>query len=813
MGGVAMPMTDRVERLRKNLFSVKPEICPERARYFTEAMKEYEGEPIALRRAKAFSRVLANMSIYVLDGELIVGNQASKPRSSPIFPEYSVEWLEKEFEGTPYRFDQRPGDKFYYDAETKKEILEILEYWKGKTVFENLRKNLPEDCRTAWDLGVIDDTWVSSAGYGNVIVDYDMVLSKGLNDSIRRANEHISRLALTRPGEIKKLWFLQAVIITNQAVMNFANRFAAKLHEMAAAESDAARKAELATMASNCANVPANPARNFWEALQSVWFILLALQIETNGHAISLGRFDQYLWPFYEKDMTKGNLTREMALELVEAFFIKANEPNKLRSWPDTEFFLGYQMFENLTIGGQTADGKDAVNEVSYLCLDACGDLELFTPSVSVKWFEGASDGFLDRSLQVVQEHKGGQPAFYNDLSMMRILRNMGIAEEDLYNWAPVGCIEGCIPGKWDFSVAKGSWLNTAKVLELALNNGTDPNTMITLCQGTGDLTTFKSMEEVMGALKKQLHYYMELQVITEHVNDEMHQRIDVNAFRASLIQDCIGRGLSLLDGGSIYAADGGPTAGTITAGDSLAAINKVIFEKKWLTGAQLLHALRTNFQDDSTSPTGAEIRQILLNKAPKFGNDNDEADQWSSAIADYIGSTYQKDFRNSRYGKGPIPCCYAYSQSPVTGNIAFGSFVGATPDGRVARAPVNNGISPSNGSEKVGPTAAVNSVAKLPSIWFQKGAIFNMRLTPESLPSEEGRKRAIGLIKTLFQKYGLHVQFNVVGTETLQDAQAHPQKYSDLMVRVSGYSALFTPLSKQVQDDLIQRMEFELAK
>jgi formate C-acetyltransferase len=808
-----MAMTDRVENLRKNLFSVKPEICPERARYFTHAMQEHEGEPIALRRAKAFAHVLATMSIYVLDGELIVGNQASKPRSSPIFPEYSVDWLEREFAGEPYPFDQRPGDRFYYTEEAKKEILDIIHYWKGKTVFENLRKNLPENCRAAWDMGVIDDTWVSSAGYGNVIADYDMVLNQGLNDSIRRANEHIARLDLTQPGEIKKLWFLQAVVITNEAVIHFANRFAAKLQDMATAETDTSRKGELATMASNCAHVPANPARNFWEALQSVWFILLTLQIETNGHAISLGRFDQYLWPFYDNDIRKDNLTENMALELVEAFFIKANEPNKLRSWPDTEFFLGYQMFENLTIGGQRADGKDAVNGVSYLCLDACDDVKLFTPSVSVKWFEGTPDAFLDKALQVVEGHKGGQPAFYNDLTMMRILRNMGIAEEDLHNWAPVGCIEGCIPGKWDFSVAKGPWLNTAKVLELALNNGTDPNTRITLCPGSGDLSTFLTMDKVMEAFKKQLHYYMELQVITEHINDEMHQQIDVNAFRASLIQDCIGRGLSLLDGGSVYAADGGPTAGTITTGDSLAAINTALFEKKWFTGAQLNHALRTNFQDDSTSPKGAEIRQVLLNKVPKYGNDNDEGDRWSSAVADYIGRTYQKDFRNSRHGKGPVPCCYAYSQSPVTGNIAFGSFIGATPDGRLARAPVNNGISPCNGAERLGPTATVNSVAKLPSIWFQKGAIFNMRLTPESLVSEEGRKRAIGLIKTLFQKYGLHIQFNVVGTETLRDAQAHPENYSDLMVRVSGYSALFTPLSKRVQDDLIQRMEFELVK
>lgn len=803
-------MTPRIQKLRSGVLQARPEICPERARYFTASMMRSEGEPIVLRRAKGFAEVLKNMSIYVLDGELIVGNQASKPKASPIFPEYSVEWLEREFNGDPYHFYDRPGDRFYYSEETKSEILGLLDYWRGKSVFENLRKNLPENCRLAWDMGIIDDTWVSSAGFGNVIVDYEMVLKEGLRGVINRAKDRIGRLDLTQPGEVNKYWFLQAVITANQAVIDFAERFARKCLEMAEVEADPKRKQELELIAQNCLNVPANPARSFWEALQSVWFVLLALHIETNGHAISLGRFDQYLWPFYQKDRECGRITREEALELVEAFFIKTNELNKLRSWEDTAFFLGYQMFINLAIGGQTADGRDAANELSYLCIEACEELKLFTPSVSVKWFEGTDDKLILRALEATEKHKGGQPAFYNDLAFMRILKNMGIKDEDLYNWAPDGCIEASIPGKWDFA-AKGPWLNVAKVLELTLNGGTDPNSGIALCPDERNLATFKNMDDLMDAFKKQLHYYMELQVITEHINDEMHKQIDINAFRSSLIHDCIERGLSLIEGGSVYSADGGPTAGTITAGDSLAAIDTLVFKEKLLTGEQLLHALRTNFEDMTTVPTGEEIRQLLINRAPKFGNDDDEADRWSQAVADYIGSTYQKDFRNSRYGKGPIPCCYAYSQSPVTGNIAFGSFIGATPNGRKAGEPVNNGMSPCNGAEKNGPTAAINSVGKMPSIWFQKGAIFNMRLSQRSLSSPEGRQRVASMIKVLFKKYGLHIQFNVVDNETLRDAQKHPEKYQDLMVRVSGYSALFTPLHPKVQEDIIQRTEFAI--
>lgn len=804
-------MNSRLEKLRDELLDTTPEICSERAKIFTESMKRSEGEPIVKRRAKSFHEVLDKMSIYVRDGELLVGNQARSPRAAPIFPEYSVEWIEDEFNGKPYHFDKRPSDKFHYTQKVEHEIRDIIKYWQGKTIFENLRKLMPKEARIAWDMGAIDETWVSAAGLGNILPDYEMLLNKGLGFIIEKASKIMDSLDLSEPDQIKKYWFLESVILTNKAVINFAHRFSEKLDKMAAEEVDEERKKELKTMASNCLRVPEKPATNFWEALQFVWFIHLVMQIETNGHAISVGRFDQFLWPFYQEDVKKGMMTTERALELVESFFIKANEVNKLRSWGDTKYFPGYHMAENLAIGGQTAEGNDAVNDLTYLILEATREMKLPKPSVSFKWFEGTSDQLMEKALDVVQEHAGGQPAFYNDLGVMRMLKNMGIKSEDLYNWAPVGCIEASIPGKWDFA-AKGSWLNTAKIFEITINNGKDPKTGITLLPGDGDLTTFKDMNEMMKAFKKQLHYYMKLQVITEHINDELHILHDINAFRSSLIDDCIERGKSLIEGGSIYSADGGPTTGTITVGDSLTAIETAVFEKKWISGKALHHALLTNFKDDSTHPTGEDIRQMLLNKIAKFGNDDDKADRWTVLVMDYIGSTYHKDFKNSRYGKGPIPGTFAYSQSSVTGNIPFGSFVGATPNGRKDREPLNNGVSPTNGAEQHGPTAAINSVGKLPSIWFQKGAIFNVRLIPEILQRSAGKKQVLALIKTLFKKYQYHIQFNVIGTKILKDAQIKPEKYRDLMVRVAGYSALFTPLNRELQDDIIKRMEFEIS-
>lgn len=803
-------MNERIQRLRKELTEQKPYVDGERCKIFTESMKTTDGLPIIIRRAKSFYEVLDKMTVWVKPGELIVGNMAKNAKSSPVFPEYSAQWILEELDGKPYRWEDRPGDKFYILPEDEKIVRECAEYWNGKTLYDYVRKNLPKEVNDAWDAGVTDETWVCAAGLGNEIVDYKMVVEKGLEDVLTRIQEKKDSIDILDPDALKQLHFLEAAKLGNEAVLNYSNRLADKCEEEAGKTDDPEYKKELMELAEICRYVPSHPARTFQEAVQSIFMVLLAVHMESNGHAISLGRFDQYVYPLYKKDIEEGRITKEKALEIIECFFIKCNELNKLRSWPDTEFFMGYQMFINLAICGQTVEGKDATNDISRMCIQACRELKLITPSVSVKCFDGTTDEVLMDALEATIEHKGGMPAFYNDKAFIKILREMGVAEEDLVDWCPDGCIEASIPGKWDFA-AKGPWLSIEKVLEITLNNGKDPATGTVFRKPDKDIVASSSMEDIFEEYKKTLKYFLDLNCLTEHINDEVHVRYDLNAFRSSLVQDCIGRCLDLVEGGALYSADGGPTAGTISAGDALTGIEYLVFDKKILTMEQLLHACATNFEDESTTPTGKEIQMIMKNKVPKFGNDDDYADKWVVAIEEYVGHSLNHDYKSSKYGKGPVPCCFAYSQTPVTGNISFGSRIGATPDGRSAGEPVNNGVSPANGSERNGATAACNSVAKIPTIYDQKGNIFNMRLAPSTIANQESRQKILDMMRALFDKDAEQIQFNVVDNEVLKEAQKRPEDFPDLMVRVSGYSALFTSLGVACQNDVINRTEVEM--
>lgn len=803
-------MNERIQWLRKELTEQKPYVDGERCKIFTESMKTTDGLPIIIRRAKSFYEVLDKMTVWVKPGELIVGNMAKNAKSSPVFPEYSAQWILEELDGKPYRWEDRPGDKFYILPEDEKIVRECAEYWNGKTLYDYVRKNLPKEVNDAWDAGVTDETWVCAAGLGNEIVDYKMVVEKGLEDVLTRIQEKKDSIDILDPDALKQLHFLEAAKLGNEAVLNYSNRLADKCEEEAGKTDDPEYKKELMELAEICRYVPSHPARTFQEAVQSIFMVLLAVHMESNGHAISLGRFDQYVYPLYKKDIEEGRITKEKALEIIECFFIKCNELNKLRSWPDTEFFMGYQMFINLAICGQTVEGKDATNDISRMCIQACRELKLITPSVSVKCFDGTTDEVLMDALEATIEHKGGMPAFYNDKAFIKILREMGVAEEDLVDWCPDGCIEASIPGKWDFA-AKGPWLSIEKVLEITLNNGKDPATGTVFRNPDKDIVASSSMEDIFEEYKKTLKYFLDLNCLTEHINDEVHVRYDLNAFRSSLVQDCIGRCLDLVEGGALYSADGGPTAGTISAGDALTGIEYLVFDKKILTMEQLLHACATNFEDESTTPTGKEIQMIMKNKVPKFGNDDDYADKWVVAIEEYVGHSLNHDYKSSKYGKGPVPCCFAYSQTPVTGNISFGSRIGATPDGRSAGEPVNNGVSPANGSERNGATAACNSVAKIPTIYDQKGNIFNMRLAPSTIANQESRQKILDMMRALFDKDAEQIQFNVVDNEVLKEAQKRPEDFPDLMVRVSGYSALFTSLGAACQNDVINRTEVEM--
>lgn len=802
-------MNDRIKRLRDKWFETKPRVSSERCVIFTESMKKNVYKPIAVKRSMAYYDVLDKMTVVVNDDELIVGNMCEWAKASPIYPEYSTKWLREELGGKPYKLNERPGDTFEIGEKEKNEILECLDYWEDKNLYDQFRASLPEYANDAWDTGVIDDWWVSSQGLGNELVNYGQIVNKGLVDVIERIEKRISELNLKEPGEVKKKFFLEGALRGNRAVVNYSNRLAAKCEEEAE-KANPQRRDELLKMAEICKRVPQYPARSFHEAVQSIFTVLVAVHLESNGHAISLGRFDQYVYPLYKKDLEAGKITREEALEIVESFYLKCNELNKLRSWGDTEFFAGYQMFINIACGGQDKDGNDLTNEISYMEIEACRDLRMFTPSVSLKVHDKTPNELMMAALDAAIVHQGGMPAFYNDKAFYRILDNMGIDKDDRCDWCPVGCIEAGIPGKWDFA-AKGPWLSVEKVLDLTLNNGYDLNSGKLIHATTKPIEECKTMDEIVFEYKEMLKYIMDINVEIEHINDYVHCLVDINPFRASLIEDCIGRGLDLVEGGSIYSADGGPTAGTISAGDALAALDYAIFDKKILTLEQILHACRTNYEDMETVPSGPEVRAILLNKAPKFGNDDDAADKYIVELEDFIGSRLRNEYHSSKYGKGPIPCCYSYSQSPVTGNIGFGTHIKATPDGRKDGDPVNNGISPANGSEKNGASAVCNSVGKLPSIWFHHGAIFNMRLTKSSIATKEHRQKIIDMVLTLFDKNALQIQFNVVDNEVLKDAMVHPENYKDLMVRVSGYSALFTSLAPDCQMDVINRAEVEV--
>ena len=448
-------MNNRVQKLRDELAAQKPYVDGERCRVFTESMKKTDGLPIIIRRAKSFYDVLDQMTVWVKPGELIVGNQSRVPKGSPIYPEYSAQWILDELDGKPFRWEDRPGDKFYIKEEDEKLIRKCAEFWNGKTVYDYVRKNLTPEILDAWDAGITDETWVCAAGLGNEIVDYKLVVEKGLEDVSGRIEARLDSLDMLEPDSLKKKHFLDAALLGNQAVVNFAARIADKCEEEAGNTGVRKYRSELLEIAESLRHVPLYPARTFREAVQSIFIILLAVHLESNGHAISLGRFDQYVYPLYKKDIEEGRITREEALEIIECFFIKCNELNKLRSWPDTEFFMGYQMFINLAVCGQTQDGEDATNEVSRLCIQGCRELKLITPSISIKYFDGTTDELLLEALDAAIEHKGGMPAFYNDNAFIKILRRMGVAEEDLVDWCPDGCIEASIPGKWDFAVLR----------------------------------------------------------------------------------------------------------------------------------------------------------------------------------------------------------------------------------------------------------------------------------------------------------------------------------------------------------------------
>jgi len=799
--------TDRIEKLLESIIKAKPYICFERAYYVTNSYKQTESEPNVIRRAKAIREVLQNMTIYIQPESLLVGNQASKPRSAPLFPEDSIDWIEREIlKEDPYPPDQRPKEAWMLPNDVKKQTKELVNYWKGKTHRDKVWSLLPDEAKICENNKYIWCEYLMESRDAHYIPDFSYLLKNGLRENIKRCKQKLNDLDLLEPGAFEKKAFYEAVIISNEAFINFAHRYSKLAKEIAEKESRQERKRELEEIARICRRIPENPPDSFYEALQMIYFIMVVLQIENSGHSLSLGRFDQYLYPFYQRDIVNRRIVKDKALELIQNFFIMLNNNTKVRSEESSQFLRGNPLHQNLTIGGQLPiTYEDATNDLTYLVLEACANnIPCTEPQLSARYHQKAPEKYLMECIKVIRLGTGF-PALFNDECIIPALINRGYDIDEAYDYGIIGCVEPGVAGLLG-GRAGGTFVNHPKWLEMALNNGKDPSSGIQLHPGKGDLSTFRSYNEVWEAYLDQFDYYSKIEAIMQNVLDLSIEELLDDPLMSSLgcPKTTIERGKGIRKGGAKYDFSGEQALGVATVGNSLTAIKWAVFDKKLLTGSQLKHALLTNFEDQSTDPTGEEIRQILLN-APKFGNDDNYADSITAEAFRYHCNTITS-YKNTRYGRGPKGCIMNPSTSTVSANVPFGMVVGATPDGRKAGEALSDGCSPMRQTDKEGPTAALSSVAKLPNILCSDGQLYNLKFSPKDLKDEEGMRRVLVLIETFFAKKGFHMQFNVVSTKTLRDAQKHPEKYPNLMVRVAGYSARFIDLDPAVQEDIISR-------
>jgi len=779
----------RVKLLRENVLNVIPQVCSERGKLITESYRETEGYPMVIRRAKALEKILANMTIYINDEELIVGNQASSPRAAPIFPEFSVNWLEKELG----EFSNRDLDKFLVPEQTIDEIKEICAFWKGKTVQDRAvslyslllgKKNLSYDLEFPEINSVVAHIISVGEGYGHIIPNYQKLMAKGIKGIVNEAQEILKDLKIIKnQDDVEKSVFLQAVITSCNAATRFIERFAEEAKSLKKKETSLQRKEELEKIADVCTWIKGNPPRNFWEALQLILFIHFIIQIESNGHAVSLGRLDQYLYPFYQRDIKEGRITEEEAVELLECSLIKCHELIKTRSWRCTPYKTGYPLFQTISLGGTKRDGSDATNELSYLFLKAVAEVKIPQPTLVVLIHNKTPNKFLIECWRTVRQHGGGMPGFFNNEVAVLSLVRAGASVEDAREWAVVGCSEIIIPGKGNSILnGGGCYINTLKILELILKNS----------------ISFNTFDDLKRVFRQELAFYMKYVPLLVSVTVKAHKELAPTPFLSSLIDYRLEIGKDTVEGG-------GPNLnstlveghGLVNVGDSLAAIKKLVFDEKVITLEELKEALNDNFEGDK----GNFIRK-KLREAPKFGNDDDYVDLIVKELTNWFVQEVES-YTPSVGGK------YGVTLQTITANVPEGKLVGATPDGRKACEPLADNISPSAGADKKGPIAVLKSVAKLNHEIFNQGTILNIRLSLSVLEDEEKLRKVATLVKSFFYLGGFQVQFNVISNDTLKDAQKNPSKYPNLMVKVAGYSAMFNTINRELQDQIIARNEY----
>ncbi len=825
----------RIAKLVEDLYAKMPEIEADRAYLLTESYKQTEQEPIILRRAKAFEHILKYIPVTIRENELIVGSATKAPRGCQVFPEFSYSWLEAEFD----TISTRTSDPFFISEETKEILREVYRYWEGKTTSELATAYMAPEAKLAIEHNIFTPGNYFYNGVGHVTVSYEKVLSVGYEGIIAEAKAAMAQLKVSDMDYARRHGFLEAVIISCQAVIDYADRYALLALEEAKSCQDTTRREELLRIAQNCANVPGKGAASFYEACQSFWFVQMLLQVESSGHSISPGRFDQYMYPYYEADIKSGKITREFAQELMDCIWVKLNDLNKARDAASAEGFAGYSLFQNLIAGGQDKDGNDVTNDLSFMCIEASMHVALPQPSLSVRVWNKSPHEFLLKAAKLTRTGIG-LPAYYNDEVIIPALVNRGLTLADAREYNIIGCVEPQKAGKTD-GWHDAAFFNMCRPLELVFGNGNDNGVRASI--QTGDVEKMETFEEFFEAYKKQMNYMIGLMVNADNAIDVAHAERCPLPYLSSMIEDCIGRGKSVQEGGAIYNFTGPQGFGIANMTDSLFAIRKLVFEDKKITLSEYKRALEMNYGrgiDKAVAEkatleivkelvakgqkvTEKEIAEIftvalsggitkeeqkkyddlleIIAEIPKFGNDIPEVDEFAREVA-YTYTKPLETYRNPRGGQ------YQAGLYPVSANVPLGAQTGATPDGRLANTPVADGVSPASGRDTHGPTAAANSVSKLDHFIASNGTLFNQKFHPSALSGIKGLENFISLIRAYFDQKGSHMQFNVVSRETLLDAQENPENYKNLVVRVAGYSALFTSLSRSLQDDIIARTE-----
>ena len=795
-------LTERMKEFREEVLDEKPYIDAQRAILATLAYKENLNQPRVMVRAKMLEKVLDNMSIYIEDKSLLAGNQATKNRNAPIFPEYTMEFVMNELD----QFEKRDGDIFYITEKTKEQLREIAPFWQNNNLRARGEALLPEEVRVFMETGVFGMEGKLNAGDAHLAVNYERILKDGLRGYEKRVKECKATLDLTNPDNIDKYCFYNAVLIVLEAVRNFANRYSVLAKDLAEKELNQERKVELLEISRICSKVPYEPAETFQEAVQSVWFIQLILQIESNGHSLSYGRFDQYMYPYYDRDIKNGTIKKSEALELLTCLWIKTLTINKVRSQAHTLSSAGSPMYQNVTIAGQTTDKKDAVNDLSFLVLKSVAQTRLTQPNLTVRYHKNINKHFLDECIEVMRLGFG-MPALNNDEIIIPSFMDWQVKEEDAYNYSAIGCVETAVPGKWGYRCTGMSYINFPRMLLCTMNNGVDLTSNRRFTKGYGYFTEMESYEELLKAWDKTIREITRYSVIVENVIDKASERDVPDILCSALTDDCIARGKTIKEGGAVYDFISGLQVGIANMADCLAAIKKLVYEEKKITRQELWNAIL----DDFSSPKNKKIQEMLIREAPKYGNDDDYVDQLIVEAYDSYIEEIEK-YPNTRYNRGPIGGIRYAGTSSISANVGQGMSTMATPDGRNAFEPLAEGCSPAHNSDKNGPTAVFKSVSKLRTNKITGGVLLNQKMTPQMLSTEENRQKLELLIKTFFNRlHGYHVQYNIVSKETLIDAQKHPENHKDLIVRVAGYSAFFNVLSKKTQDDIIGRTEQSL--